>query len=202
MSGRWTKVEDRYAVEWGGRAWNVVVDSNRPGLVSADGRIGPLLALDGVSARGRSGPDALGGASLVHHEHHLDRIEAVYAPEGWDTLRVRAAWTAVAPEVIDLEVQIQAFSVDRLMDVEIHVASDVGSVGVGTSTYLELVHPDDRSPNESPPRPGWLRHSLFGHDLEKGVVLRGRLRGIWLADTTEAASRLDRFLREPLPLGP
>jgi hypothetical protein len=202
MSGRWTKVGSRYAIDWGGRAWNVVVDADHPGLTSADGRIGPMLALDGVSARGRSGPDVLGGASLIHHELHLDRIEAVYAPEGWDTLRVRAAWTAVTPEMIDLEVQIQAFSVDRLMDVEIHVASHVGSADVGTSSYLEFVHPDDRSPNERPPRSGWTRHSLFGHDLEKGVVLRGRLRGIWLADASDAASQLDRFLHEPLPLGP
>jgi hypothetical protein len=202
MSGRWSKVGTRYAIEWGGRAWSVAVDAARPGLVSADGRSGPLLALDGVSARGRSGPDALGGASLVHHELHLDRIEAVYVPDGWDTLRLRAAWTAVGPDVIDLEVQIQAFSVDRLTEVEIHVASDVGSLGVGAPTYVEFVHPDDRSPNEGAPRAGWVRHSLFGHDLEKGVVLRGRLRAIWLADAADAASQLDRFLRAPLPLGP
>jgi hypothetical protein len=49
------------------------------------------------------------------------------------------------------------------------------------------------------------RYCLFGHDLEKGVVLRARLRGIWLQSETpedDALARNADFLREPLPLGP
>jgi len=48
------------------------------------------------------------------------------------------------------------------------------------------------------------RYGLFGHDLEKGVVLRARLRGLWTESKTpesEALEHLGRFLREPLPLG-
>ncbi len=48
------------------------------------------------------------------------------------------------------------------------------------------------------------RYGLFGHDLEKGVVLRARLRGVWTdaeAPEREALEHLGRFLREPLPLG-
>jgi hypothetical protein len=49
------------------------------------------------------------------------------------------------------------------------------------------------------------RYALFGYDLEKGVVLRARLRGLWLRSQTpeaDALSRYHEFLREPLPLGP
>ena len=48
------------------------------------------------------------------------------------------------------------------------------------------------------------RYGLFGHDLEKGVVLRARLRGLWTdskAPEREALEHLGRFLQEPLPLG-
>jgi len=49
------------------------------------------------------------------------------------------------------------------------------------------------------------RYGLFGHDLEKGVVLRARLRGCWIRSQTpedDALSLYQEFLREPLPLGP
>ncbi len=48
------------------------------------------------------------------------------------------------------------------------------------------------------------RYGLFGHDLEKGVVIRARLRGLWTdsnAPEREALEHLGRFLQEPLPLG-
>ena len=48
------------------------------------------------------------------------------------------------------------------------------------------------------------RYGLFGHDLEKGVVIRARLRGLWTDSKTperEALEHLGRFLQEPLPLG-
>jgi hypothetical protein len=48
------------------------------------------------------------------------------------------------------------------------------------------------------------RYGLFGHDLEKGVVLRARLRGLWTdskAPVAEALEHLAQFLQEPLHLG-
>ncbi|MEJ7637265.1 MAG: hypothetical protein WKF75_04555 [Singulisphaera sp.] len=48
------------------------------------------------------------------------------------------------------------------------------------------------------------RYGLLGHDLEKGVVLRARLRGLWTDSKTperEALEHLGRFLQEPLFLG-
>jgi hypothetical protein len=50
-----------------------------------------------------------------------------------------------------------------------------------------------------------VRHALFGHDLEKGVILLGRLRGLWIrseAPEHDTLALLDEFLRDPLPLGP
>jgi hypothetical protein len=69
------------------------------------------------------------------------------------------------------------------------------------SCYVELAHPDDESRRIASTHA--LRHAFFGHDLERGVVLRGRLRGLWLpCDGVEAAAAtaLDRFLHAPLPL--
>ncbi|HEX8199484.1 MAG TPA: hypothetical protein VF590_03290 [Isosphaeraceae bacterium] len=74
--------------------------------------------------------------------------------------------------------------------------------------YAEMVHPEDVSRRilEGGPAPqpcGAIRCGLFGYDLERGVVLRARLRGLWLrAEGAEAATRarFEQFVREPLPL--
>lgn len=75
--------------------------------------------------------------------------------------------------------------------------------------YVELVQPDDAARRiVATSRLSQLGHStrygLFGHDLEKGVVLRARLRGHWASadNVHDEARRLSsRFLHEPLPLG-
>jgi hypothetical protein len=49
------------------------------------------------------------------------------------------------------------------------------------------------------------RYGLFGHDLEKGVVLRGRLRSVLLSHASSQAElrrRYETFLGEPPALGP
>ena len=233
MASHWRAAGTRYEREWGGRSWSLAVDAANPGLVSESGRVGPVLALDGLSARDRSGPDALGGASLIAHESLFDRVEALYSPEGWGSLRVRATWTPRGEDILDLEVQVQAFTVGELEAVEVDVASLLGpslageilapdglslpgrpdapspllarfgQPGNARPYYLEMLHPDDgtRRPD---PEVGGVRSALFGYDLERGVVLRGRLRGIWLArrpDEAELASRLAEFVAEPPPLG-
>lgn len=74
----------------------------------------------------------------------------------------------------------------------------------GAGRYLEMVHPHDVSRR-------WVekvgdetiaaRCALFGFDLEKGVVLRGRLRGVWLGDSDNLEDHRRKFLSEPPPLG-
>jgi hypothetical protein len=77
--------------------------------------------------------------------------------------------------------------------------------GHSRSTYVELAHPDDvsRRIHEGKLPFSTTRYALFGHDLEKGVVLRARLRAQWLPrdHAIEHAERLwAKFLAEPLPL--
>ena len=53
---------------------------------------------------------------------------------------------------------------------------------------------------------GWsCRYGLFGHDIEKGVVFRGRLRACWLGVhnyAPDVTPLYEQFVSEPLPLGP
>jgi hypothetical protein len=78
----------------------------------------------------------------------------------------------------------------------------------GNHLYVEMVHPEDvsrriREGGPSLARSPTTRYGLFGYDLERGVVLRGRLRGIWLESETakeDAFARMDHFLAEPPPL--
>ncbi len=72
-------------------------------------------------------------------------------------------------------------------------------------TYAEFVHPDDAARRIHEGRLPYTatRYGLFGYDLERGVVLRGRLRGLWLPKDrafTESADAYRHFLDEPAPL--
>jgi hypothetical protein len=79
----------------------------------------------------------------------------------------------------------------------------------GGGSYVEMAHPQDaaRRITESSKFSSLghtTRYGLFGYDLEKGVVLRARLRGLWVhsdAPEREALARFQHFLQEPLPLG-
>jgi hypothetical protein len=73
-------------------------------------------------------------------------------------------------------------------------------------TYIEMVHPADVRKTElladrfDVPR---LRHHLFDTDLEKGVIMRGRARGLVAPaeqDTDVAAAAWQAFVSEPPPL--
>ncbi len=77
-------------------------------------------------------------------------------------------------------------------------------------SYIEMVLPQDvaRRVTETG-KPSSLGHTtrygLFGHDLERGVVLRARLRSLWTqsADPRQEALQEDELFREePPPLGP
>jgi hypothetical protein len=221
MSSRWTGSGPNFGLRWGGRLFELATDSERPGLTEVPGGSGILLGLQGLAAQGRDGTGALGRSSFVSVENRLGRVEAVYSPEGWGSLRVRAAWIPRTDDVLDLEIQLQAASVGDLKAVEVLVTSDlgkgirsrpgsdspvvahlIGTPAAAFSYYLEMVHPDDRSPRKGGSVPG--RYALFGHDLERGVILRARLRGIWLESEpvdAEVSRLFDEFVNEPLPLG-
>jgi hypothetical protein len=72
-------------------------------------------------------------------------------------------------------------------------------------TYVELAHPDDvsRRIHEGKLPFATTRYGVFGHDLEKGIVLRARFQGVWLSKSvaaTESERRWLEFLSAPPPL--
>jgi hypothetical protein len=91
------------------------------------------------------------------------------------------------------------------------VVGDSG--GIAGRSYAEMVQPNDcarRIIGEidlgdwQARRVFSIDYGLFGHDLEKGVVLRGRIRGTWLdprSPDDEINRRHVEFLREPPSLG-
>ena len=71
--------------------------------------------------------------------------------------------------------------------------------------YVEMVRPEDAARRISEGRLPFraTRYGLFGYDLERGVVLRARLRGFWIpiGQAFDRAESLYRdFLDEPPPL--
>lgn len=72
--------------------------------------------------------------------------------------------------------------------------------------YAEMIHPEDvvEWSAERADSGVVLTHGLFDERLEKGVILRARLRGVLAAGevdaATMAADAYRRFLLEPLPL--
>jgi len=76
---------------------------------------------------------------------------------------------------------------------------------VGPPYYAEFIHSRDvsRRITRGGSAARATRLALFGHDLERGVVLRARVRGHWLGDESprrRAFELRDAFLREPPPL--
>ena len=76
-------------------------------------------------------------------------------------------------------------------------------------SYVEMIHPADfqrdaLSVGTETTGPVLLRHRLFRQSLEKGVILRARLRGIFCAtenDTSIAAEAYHAFAATEPPLG-
>lgn len=61
---------------------------------------------------------------------------------------------------------------------------------LGDLSYVEMIHPadfdrDEIARGESPDAPISVRHRLFPQPLEKGVILRARVRGAILARSTD-----------------
>lgn len=75
-----------------------------------------------------------------------------------------------------------------------------------TLSYAEMIHPSDFRGDELAPAGGsslTLRHRLFSGELEKGVILRGRMRGMVLprqGDQAAAAAAFAAFAESPPPL--
>jgi hypothetical protein len=255
------------------RFWKLKLDEINPGLRlrGAEGSgHARLLAMGSVATIGRCDGWAFHRASLADVALHRGRIEATYAPAGWEGLQVRAAWSPVPlGDGVDLEVQVHATTARVIERVEVGISSDWGSEITGPSAsqveprdvdsarlsydgreppgtlhhlttlpippssphslppriftppgadrdtyYVEMVRPDDcarrtcpvtADRQSGPATTLSTQYSLFGHDLEKGVVLRARLRGLWIHSRTperDVRASYEAFLSEPLAMGP
>jgi hypothetical protein len=265
----WRGSGPEFTRSWSARQWALKVDDPSPGLCLDQAEATTkLLALDLLAVPGRCDLEAFSRKTLVGYERYRRSIRATFAPPSWGGLLVRASWSAIAEDVVDLEVQITASSVGELEGLEIGVLSRLdfressfqtaapisvearesasipefdtrdssiaapcdihffsatrplgpsvfpARAGLDDLYYVEMAHPDDvarRASFESVAErsAGFsgraIRYALFGLPLEKGVVLRARLRGCWArsrAPEQEAAALYQVFLQEPLPLGP
>jgi hypothetical protein len=259
---------------WGGHLWTLKADEDCPGLHRASDRAtARLLSLHGLARAGRFEAGAFAAASLVHFERLRSRVQATFAPQKWDGLLVRAAWSpARGGDAVDLEVQVSLTSEATISELDVVVLSQVwgrggeqpavqperldarearatalgyksrepaGAVREATKAplprspqlslrprvaawpgldpgvfYVEMARANDvaRRITDEPIHAGSTtgpalstRYDLFGHDLEKGVVLRARLRGCWIRSSRpddDALALEKEFRGEPLPLGP
>jgi hypothetical protein len=113
--------------------------------------------------------------------------------------------------------ELRSLTTLPLLDSSAACLTQVAALGPGcdaTSRYLEMAHPHDvaRRISRGQAQPGVaaggpldISYGLFGHDLEKGVVIRARIRGLWVlgSDVTVVPEiALRDFLETPPPLGP
>jgi hypothetical protein len=117
----------------------------------------------------------------------IDLEVSTLTPGKWDDLAVQTRSTLGAGEVI----------VDDSVTPGILIYRPAGS----QLSYAEFCHPHDGIALTTKTDAGITsaRFRLFGHDLEKGVILRGRLRGILVpraVDVAAAQAAYARFLTE------
>ncbi len=142
-----------------------------------------------------------------------DVLLAIYAPTPRRPVECHARWRIHPQGVFDLEVS--ALTPGKWTGLSVQTGSLLaeGSVARLARTnalvavhrpkdhdvsYVEMCHPHDGVGLDVGPGPA-VRFRLFGHDLEKGVILRGRLRGLLVprqVDETAARQAYQRFLEE------
>jgi hypothetical protein len=122
----------------------------------------------------------------VHSENILDLEVSALTPGKWDGLLVQTCSQPGSREIATLEIEAPPILLYR-------------PAGLAW-TYAEMCHPHDGVGMTRDAATGAVRFQLFGHDLEKGVILRGRLRGLWLPreqDETTVRQEYARFVKEP-----
>ncbi len=118
--------------------------------------------------------------------------------------------------------RMPATDLRRLTTLPLHDSSapglaQVAAPGPGRDSggrYLEMVHAHDVArrmlqcqgqPDSAVAGQLYICYGLFGHDLEKGVVIRARIRGLWISGQDMAVPpevALGDFVATPPPLGP
>ena len=188
----------------------------------------PGLHVESIHLLGMAVPSRVEGEADSLQDAYVRSAEltATYrGSEAWP-VRVDATWRVLAPSspheftaAIDLLISVRT---DRLQSQpRMAVESGFGGGEVASAadgcilfrptqsdlSYLEMVHPLDLRGDElsgGGNTPFRIRHHLFDDCLEKGVVLRARLRGMLLTrghDTQLAADHYAAFKAAEPPLG-
>ncbi len=139
-----------------------------------------------------------------------DIVLAIYKPTPARPVECHARWRVNGDRLFDLEVSTLTPGQWGGLSVRTRSTLPGGAIisqtdapvlihRLGVLSYLEMCHPNDTTGFDLLPE-GVVRFRLFGHDLEKGVILRGRLRGMVVErrnDEETARKAYQRFLAEP-----
>jgi hypothetical protein len=172
-----------------------------------------LLAVEIVDARGLGARPLVEPAAPPESYARQDTVIVLYKPTAARPVECDCRWRIGDDGRFELEVstltpgQWGGLSVETsstFAGEHLHRLGQVGPLvyayrppGADVS-YVEMCHPHDGIGLDL--QGATARFRLFGHDLEKGVILRGRLRGLVLprADDEPAARRhYELFLHEP-----
>lgn len=139
-----------------------------------------------------------------------------YAPTPSRPVECQARWRVHGDGVIDLEVS--ALTPGHWDGLHVQTCSHLAPCSIleiepppillhrptgQTWTYAEMCHPHDGVDLQRNAANGLSRFKLFGHDLEKGVILRGRLRAILVpreGDEVRVRQEYARFVKAPANL--
>ncbi len=210
--------------------WQAVVHLAEPDRGLTDWRAGPASILD-AGVLGLEIP-GLGSGSLASPPDFYCRGAALsvgYPEWGDRPIRVDASWRALPPAAggseaeaaVDLVVSMRTELLQSRPRLAVHSrlpAAEVFTLADGCwlfrfpgqqISYAEMVHPADFQGSElgfaAEKAPAMeVRHRLFVEHLEKGVILRARVRGALLPrheDAALAASLYAAFASADPPLG-
>lgn len=146
-------------------------------------------------------------------------LVAVYSATKSRPWRVQAYWRAIdvaAQDAIVVELHVSTntglLDVQPAVDVvslltdakpQSHGNNQVGfNLGSTGLDYWQAVHPDDPCTTRSQAMSGGVQLSqrLFDRFLEKGVILRSRIRGALVPHGASTSTIFDEFAAAPLPL--
>ncbi|MBV8487753.1 MAG: hypothetical protein JO161_05695 [Planctomycetaceae bacterium] len=158
--------------------------------------VGELKALELFVTTRLAGPDGPMSRPQAFWVQPRDPRSAAFSYDGREPAGVLARLTTL-PVPINLEAEFG------------QVVADGPEASGGR--YIELAHRHDVARRiiqgeDFQPILGdrlSIRYGLFGHDLEKGVVVRGRLRGIWISPSDRdllPQAAFHEFMAEPPPL--
>lgn len=149
-----------------------------------------------------------------------DTVLVQYAPTTRRPVECQARWRVLPEGVFDLEIstltpgkwdglavqtlsRLQSASSQEIMSIQDTRPGMVLYRPAGHQvSYVEFCHPQDgiRLEIKQENKETTVRYRLFGHDLEKGVILRGRVRGMLVpraVDLAAAHAAFERFVAEP-----